>query len=132
MRKAHPSKPVLVVEDHEDTREMLETMLRLEGYAVRTAANGEDALESIVGEVPCIILLDVGMPVMDGLTFARRLRELPAPIGKIPIIILSGAVTRTNEIQREVSAVAVLIKPVPYDCLVETVGRICSELDESV
>ena len=74
--RTHVSKPVLVVEDHEELRETLRVLLADEGFEVVTAENGRialDRLEEIAH--PCVVLLDLMMPVMDGLTFLKAARE---------------------------------------------------------
>ena len=67
---------VLVVDDDEDIIELLQYNLKREGYEVAVAENGQRALEIAPGFEPDIILLDVMMPVMDGITACRHLREL--------------------------------------------------------
>jgi CheY-like chemotaxis protein len=120
-----PGKPILVVEDHEDTREMVEMFLRQDGYAVCTAADGSKALECVERETPCLILLDVMMPVMDGPTFARHLREWPDQgIADTPIVLLT-AVADTRDLQRQTGAVDVIAKPVSFDRVTSVVERHC-------
>ena len=66
---------ILVVDDDAPIRRMLERTLAAEGYAVESAADGGDALVSIERSTPDLILLDVTMPGLDGLTVCRRLRD---------------------------------------------------------
>lgn len=66
---------VLVVDDEPSIRELLSEALELNGFAVRTAADGRQALEEVARERPEIIVLDVMMPGLDGFTVARRLRQ---------------------------------------------------------
>ncbi|WP_440065430.1 response regulator transcription factor [Streptosporangium sp. OZ121] len=70
-----PAVKVLVVDDEPNIRELLSEALELNGFAVRTAADGRQALEAVARERPDIIVLDVMMPALDGFTVARRLRE---------------------------------------------------------
>jgi CheY-like chemotaxis protein len=84
MGGARPSAPVLVVEDNPETRDVLALVLRLEGYAVETAADGQEALDYLrAGKSACLILLDLFMPIMNGWTLHdllkqdERLRDLP-------------------------------------------------------
>jgi CheY-like chemotaxis protein len=121
-----PCRPVLVVEDHDDTREMVELFLRQDGYVVTTAANGAEALERVQRDAPCLILLDVTMPVMDGPTFARRLHQsTDAQLASTPIVLLT-AVPNAAQLQREVGALAVIEKPVSFDNVAAMVARHCS------
>ena len=90
-----PTRPILVVEDEEDIREAVSDLLQLEGYAVQTASNGQEALELLedaqeAESRPCLILLDVMMPVMDGHTFMARLRE-DGTHQRIPVVITSAS-----------------------------------------
>lgn len=84
------AKDLLVVEDDADTREVLTELLVSEGYVVRTAADGAEALAAMSeGPLPALILLDVMMPICDGIEFllARQTRpRLAAP----PVLVLSG------------------------------------------
>ena len=77
------SATVLIVEDDNDTREMLGRFLELEGYTVETAENGKRALERLGSGVgACVILLDLMMPVMDGWQFRQSrsaMRRSPHP-----------------------------------------------------
>jgi len=63
------SRPILVVEDIEALREAITTVLKLEGYQVVTANNGREALEAMYEKEYCLILLDIQMPIMNGLEF---------------------------------------------------------------
>jgi DNA-binding response OmpR family regulator len=78
---------VLVVDDEAAIREALERALRLEGFAVRTASGGEDALAGIDEEQPAVVLLDITMPDLDGVQVIRRLR---AKGNDVPICVLSA------------------------------------------
>jgi DNA-binding response OmpR family regulator len=80
--------PILVVEDTEDLRDTLATILRLEGYPVLTAYNGLVALDAVSRADYALILLDIAMPVMDGLEFLRAYERQLRPHS--PVIILSG------------------------------------------
>jgi len=111
-------KRVLVVDDDASIRELLSTVLEDDGYEVVPAANGEDALAVCARWRPDVIVLDLMMPVMDGWTFAKRLRERD----DIPIVVLSAA----NDLERHaksVGAADVIGKPFDLDQLIPTVAR---------
>jgi two-component system KDP operon response regulator KdpE len=76
---------ILVVDDEPQIRRVLRTTLSAEGYAVVEASNGSEALEKLRSEHPDLILLDVNMPVLDGLQACREIRAL----SEIPIIMLT-------------------------------------------
>ncbi len=80
---------ILIVDDEEYVRELLETFLRSEGYETVTAATGNAAIEVTKHELPHLILLDVMLPDMDGLTVCRRLRQ-SIRTTYIPIIMLTA------------------------------------------
>jgi CheY-like chemotaxis protein len=118
-------KPVLVVEDHDDARQMMEWFLTHVGYRVCSAEHGVAALQCISREAPCVILLDVSMPVMDGLTFARLLRALPdEQVAGTPIILLSGT-PKLSELVTVTGAVDAFAKPAPLERVAEAVARYC-------
>ncbi len=78
---------VLVVDDEASIRESLERALRLEGFAVETAAGGRAALEAVARQPPAVIVLDVSMPDLDGVAVLRRLR---AGGIDVPVCVLSA------------------------------------------
>lgn len=80
---------VLIVDDDPGARKPLARLLEMEGYQVVSAANATIAMAQALGEAPDLILLDVAMPPMDGLTFLFLLREKSC--GKsLPVIVISG------------------------------------------
>jgi CheY-like chemotaxis protein len=68
---------MLIVDDNEDAAASMALLQELRGHVTRTAANGTDALKIAADFVPQVVLLDIGLPGMDGFEVARRLRELP-------------------------------------------------------
>src|SRR5262245_18049637 len=82
-----PSRPkVLVVEDEEPVRRVLASTLPAHGFDVVAAATGEDALRDAAQYVPDVVLLDLGLPDIDGIEVTRRLREWST----MPIVVLSA------------------------------------------
>jgi two-component system, chemotaxis family, chemotaxis protein CheY len=126
------TNPVLLVDDHEDARNIVRRYLELSGYSVTTAIHGEDALDKIAkGVRPCLILLDVSMPVMDGPTFAERLRRIPdRDLAETPIVLLTGSFD-THSAQSRSRAVDVIHKPVSFDQMTRMVDRHCRPLERS-
>lgn len=80
---------VLVAEDHEDTRQLIRTLLEQRGLSVVEAGDGLEAVEAAERERPDLILMDGSLPRLDGIAATRRLRGLPA-LSSIPIVFLSG------------------------------------------
>ena len=78
---------LLVVDDEPAVREALRRALELEGYRIRLAEDGADALAQIAAEEPDAVVLDVLMPVLDGLTACRRLRQQGS---RVPVLMLTA------------------------------------------
>lgn len=119
-----PTRPVLIVEDDPAIRTVLAEVLGDEGYGVVTAPHGAAALICLEQTRPCLILLDLMMPVMDGFVFRAIQREMPH-YASIPVIVLS-AFAATVETAAMLDAAPYLCKPVQLDRLVATVERYCA------
>jgi len=116
--------PILIVEDDVEIREAMSELLESRGYAVSVARHGAEALEQLrAGSRPCIILLDLMMPVMDGWTFCQETERDPA-FAAIPILIVS-AVTRLDPRTAHVRSVAQLSKPLNFDDLLAALALHC-------
>ena len=115
-------RSVMIVEDDRDTREMLGRFLELEGFDVQTASNGEVALEALQHRHPCVIILDLMMPVMNGWQFREAQRSDPALSG-IPVVVVTASGAR-DEIPK-ISADGWLSKPVDFDRLLATIEPLC-------
>ena len=115
------SHVVLIVEDEEDLRELMQQALESRGYAVVTAEEGQDALAKLDGiEPPCLVLLDLLMPGMNGWEFFSKLRERPELEG-VPVIVHSSASERAPA-----GVTQVLQKPITFERLLAIVGNYCS------
>lgn len=115
---------VMIVEDDHDTREMLERFLQLEGFEVRSAANGAAALEVLRNGVPpCVILLDLMMPVMNGWQF-REAQARDPEFGKVPVIVVTAAGPQTGI--PSIQADGWLSKPVDLEQLLATIASFCT------
>jgi CheY-like chemotaxis protein len=116
------SRRVLVIEDEDTIGHVIAETLAEEGYEVRRARNGREALGILEGWLPQLILLDLMMPVMDGGIFRAAQQQLEGGVAEVPVIVLSGArEVRTRA--AELGAVEALSKPFELDQLVEAVGR---------
>jgi two-component system cell cycle response regulator DivK len=104
----------LIVEDHATNRKLLRDILEIE-FEVAEADSAEDALEVLKGQTPDLILMDLQLPGMDGLTLVRRLKEMPA-LQAIPIVAVSAhAMTNTMNEAREAGCVDYVTKPLVED-----------------
>src|SRR5579875_113437 len=86
---------ILVVDDDAPILRLVRTKLQADGYRVLTAMNGQEAVELTLAERPDLVVLDVMMPVMDGLTAMRQIREA----SKVPIILLTARTSATEKIR---------------------------------
>ena len=118
---------VLVVDDEYEIRQLLATMLTMRGYQSFMAQDGLDALEKIPQCQPDILILDVMMPRMDGLTLCRQLRET-AETAALPIIMLSGK-AHQEAIREGLQAGAnrYLVKPTGLDELTRNINEVLAE-----
>jgi len=114
---------VLVVDDDPDILDAICDILEGEGYRVARARHGVEALERVDAEPPAIILLDLMMPVMDGLAFAQALRERPGKEG-IPIVVISA--DGNPQRAASVDAAGYLAKPFDIDALLSQVAQMTS------
>jgi CheY-like chemotaxis protein len=112
---------ILVVDDDPDILEALSEILEAEGFEIRRARNGKEALERLEPDPPQLILLDLMMPVMDGWEFAQRLRQR-GTLSNIPIIVLSADRNVGSKAQ-DIGAVGYLAKPFELNELLEMVHR---------
>jgi len=81
---------VLIAEDSLDTRIMLKRAFELKGYSVVEAADGNEALEAIHETHPNLIVIDLNMPVVDGLEAIKKIRNLEAPGEQVPIVAITA------------------------------------------
>jgi DNA-binding response OmpR family regulator len=100
---------VLVVEDDEEIAQVLQRSLRLEGYDVKLAVDGVRALEEAHAYLPDLVVLDLGLPRLDGIDVARRLRD---DGDDVPILILTARDALENRVEGlDVGADDYLVKP---------------------
>jgi CheY-like chemotaxis protein len=120
-----PVPQVLIVEDDLDIRDALGQILEEEGYAVATAANGQEALDRLrAGPPPRLILLDLMMPVMNGWQFRAEQRQDPTLAG-IPVVVISADTNiRDKAIQLGVNEF--FRKPIEISGLLQTLERYCT------
>ena len=78
---------VLIVEDYDDARDSLCLLVGLWGYSCRTAADGPSALQAATDFLPDVVLMDIGLPKMDGYKVARAMRELPGMSGAVFVAV---------------------------------------------
>ena len=114
-----PATAVLVVDDYEDSREWLSLVLQNAGFMVRTATNGLEAVLTAYELQPAVVIMDVMMPVLDGIEAARLIKAIDEP--HAPRVIAYTARAPQPAIGELFTAV--IRKPAPPDVVVETVKR---------
>jgi CheY-like chemotaxis protein len=112
---------VLVVDDQEVIRDTLQTALDDEGFTVETAANGREALEILGRWKPCVVLLDLMMPVMDGWAFCAEQRRTG---DTTPIVLLSAAGGLIEE-AKALCAAGFIAKPFDIDHVISAIEGVC-------
>jgi CheY-like chemotaxis protein len=113
----------LVVDDDPDIRDSLREVLEDEGYDVSCVGNGREALDHLqaASPRPCVILLDLMMPVMDGWQFRKEQKKLEPEIANIPLVVI----TATGKRPVLVDAAELVMKPLDLNRLFEAVERYC-------
>ena len=89
METEKTEKTLLLVEDTEDNRFMMRRLLEMEGYRVVEARNGEEAVKVAKDEKPALILMDLSLPIIDGLAATKLIRRMPE-FKDVPIIAVSA------------------------------------------
>jgi DNA-binding response OmpR family regulator len=107
-----PHKAILIIEDDESIRESLKILLNLEGYLVRSAENGLEAIKMLknFNEDVGLMIVDLLMPVMDGVSFLKRKKTMS--YRSVPTIIFSASVQRGEKIE---GADAIMPKPMEFN-----------------
>jgi CheY-like chemotaxis protein len=120
-----PDAPVLIVEDDPDTLRLLERALTLQGFTVRTAADGQQFVQAIRQRpLPCLVLLDVELPRISGFRILSFLRQEPQTSG-IPVVMVTARSENKDLVQGITSgADGYLSKPVTFDALRAVVTKV--------
>ncbi|HAF94735.1 MAG: hypothetical protein A2X34_03290 [Elusimicrobia bacterium GWC2_51_8] len=118
-------KLILIVEDDTDLAFVIKTALEDQGYTVRTAKDGFQALEMAMEEPPELILLDLMLPKMDGYAVNLKLKSI-SQTADVPVIVLTayGHLKKFSEMKKDASIVAYLEKPTPMKKVLEIIGKV--------
>jgi CheY-like chemotaxis protein len=112
-----PGRRILVVDDTVDTAETLATLLRVVGHEVHTAYDGPTALDAARNNRPDVVMLDIGMPRMDGLEVARRMRQEPALKDLLLVAMTGYGQDEDRRLSQAAGFNAHLVKPVDLNAL---------------
>ena len=119
------SKTIMIVDDSASIRTVVGIALRGAGYAVIEASDGQDAINKIAGKKVNLIVSDVNMPGMDGITFVKRLKQMPEH-RFVPIIMLTTESGESKKMEGQAAgARAWVVKPFKPEQMLAAVQRLC-------
>lgn len=117
---------VLVIDDASLVRLYYREILERAGFAVEEALNGLEALERLLAAPADLLIVDINMPKMDGLTFLRALRRQEAPLCSIPALVTSTeSAPGEKEAARAAGANFYLVKPIGEEMLAQYAAMLC-------
>ena len=126
-----PNKLFLVVEDFEDSRFMMRRLLEMSGYDVLEASDGEQAVKLAVESKPVLILMDLSLPKLDGLSATRKIRQKKG-LKRIPIVAVSAHDSPESRNEAlEAGCDAYVTKPIDFDNLHAILRRFMNEAKSS-
>lgn len=127
MKKQDKQPKVLLVEDTEDNRFMMRRLLEMAGYRVVEATNGEEAVKIARAESPRLILMDLSLPVIDGLAATRLIRKLP-DCRSTPIIAVSAHDTSDFQSDAlEAGCNSYITKPIDFNELEQLIAQMLDQ-----
>lgn len=107
------SKKVLIVEDYKDSREFMMVLIQSYGHTALTAKNGREAVQIAKEEKPDLILMDIALPVMDGLEATETIRNSPET-SEIPIVAITSHGDTLGEDAMKAGCNSVICKPLDF------------------
>jgi two-component system, OmpR family, response regulator MprA len=119
MTTASQARPILVVDDDAGIRETITTILEDEGYRVVQARDGLEALDQVAATQPALILLDIGMPRLDGFGFAEELGRRGLRAGRAVLVLTAN--NRAQASAAHIGADGYIEKPFSLDTLIDRV-----------
>ncbi|HSS99777.1 MAG TPA: response regulator [Terriglobales bacterium] len=122
-------KKILIAEDNAINRELLRELLETRGFEVIEACNGQEALEKIEETQPDLLLLDLGMPVLDGFGAMRKIRENPRSASLPVVAVTAYAMQGDQEKTMEAGFDGYLSKPISAALLEKELNRFLSKND---
>lgn len=118
---------ILVVEDQNEIRELIDRLLQRKGFEVVTAENGEQAVEAARDKKPALIIMDLEMPVLDGWEATKRIKADPATAG-IPVLALTAHTTSGDrDAEYAAGADAFLTKPIDFERLFARIDELLKQ-----
>jgi two-component system cell cycle response regulator DivK len=127
-RSGKGRQTVMIVEDFEDNRFMMRRLLEMSGYEVLEAVNGEEAVQMAAEAHPSLILMDLSLPLLDGLAATRRIRQYP-DLSDVPIVAVSAH--DTADFHADALAAGCndyVTKPIDFDQLEELLKKLLASV----
>lgn len=119
-------KQILAVDDSQTMRDMVSFTLRNAGFKVDLAVDGQDALSKLKGESPNLIITDINMPNMDGISLIRNVRQDPK-FKSTPILILTTESDAARKSEgKAAGATGWIVKPFDPEKLLQVVNKVCA------
>ena len=123
------NKRILIAEDSSAIQNLVRNVLKFQKYDIEIAKNGQNVLDLLVENTYNAIILDLNMPVMNGIECATKIRALEDEKANIPIIALTGnAQNFTREEFLQMGFNEYLPKPINFDDLIKTLNLVCVEV----
>jgi DNA-binding response OmpR family regulator len=119
---------ILVIEDNRDSRDILSKLLRMSGYDVISASDGETGYAAATTNQPDLIITDVNMPKMDGIEFVRKVRA-DGSLARTPVLVVTAFGSNVAREALEAGANASAEKPFDFDKFLNTVEGLISRSD---
>jgi two-component system chemotaxis response regulator CheY len=117
-------RKVMIVDDSVSMRQMVGYTLRQGGFEVIEAEHGQDALDKLQGSTVDLIITDLNMPVMDGITLIQNVRKQPAMKSKPILMLTTEGLAAKKEQGKAAGATGWIIKPFDPDKLLQTVAKV--------
>jgi len=117
-------RKVLIVDDSVSMRQMVGFTLKQGGFDVVEAEHGQDALDKLKGLQVDLVITDLNMPVMDGITLIKNIRQLPAMKAKPILMLTTEGLAAKKEEGKAAGATGWIIKPFDPDKLLQTIAKV--------
>jgi two-component system, chemotaxis family, chemotaxis protein CheY len=124
LRRDSELRKVLIVDDSVSMRQMVGFTLRQGGFDVIEAEHGQDALNKLAGVTVDLIITDLNMPVMDGITLIQNVRKQPALKSKPILMLTTEGLAAKKEQGKAAGATGWIVKPFDPDKLLQTLARV--------
>lgn len=118
------AKTILIVDDSTSMRQMVGYTLRQAGFSVIEGSNGQDALDKLERQHVELIITDLNMPVMDGISLIKRVRSRPASKGTPVLMLTTESEDAKKKEGRAAGATGWMVKPFNPAKLLETIARV--------